>query len=253
MYYCSRKCQAEHWGPSHKAVCGASVRAAEKLLLPAAYSGNLVQLASALAAGAAIDYRPTMPADFCPRIVKDYQGITALGAAAINHHEASVAALLAAGANVDACGQVRGDETGGGTPLIDVASTGHVGIARRLLAAGAHVDSRNNNGYTPLIHAACQGDIAMVELLVEAGADVNAVNADCDTPLSGARLKLVMWESVPALARITSTADVKDPVGGLRKVIALLTSRGGLDGLSPEGKPNLGFKPWIRPGPKGFQ
>ena len=179
----------------HKAACGPSVRVTEKLLLPAAYSGNLQLLVRALAEGAAIDYRPTMPAAFSPMFVRDYQGITALGAAVINHHEAAVSALLAAGANVDACGQVRGDETGGGTPLNDVSSTGHVGIARTLLAAGAQVDTRNNNGYTPLIHAALQGDFDMVKLLVEAGADVNVVNADCDTPLSAARVRLMMWDS----------------------------------------------------------
>lgn len=222
-------------------------------MLPAAYSGNLEQLARGLAAGAAIDYRPTMPAAFCAATVKDFQGITALGAAAINHHEAVVEALIAAGANVDACGQVRGDETGGGTPLNDVASTGHVAIARALLAANAKVDARNNNGYTPLIHAALQGDFAMVTLLVDAGADVNAVNADCDTPLSGARLRLMMWETSPMLARATSTADLADPVGGLRKVIAFLQSRGGVDGTSLQGRPMPGFKPWKRPGPKGFQ
>lgn len=231
------------------------MRAAEELLLPAAYGGDLLKLSRGLAAGAAIDYRPTMPVTFCPETVKDYQGITALGAAAINHHAEVVAALLAAGANVNASGQVRGDETGGGTPLLDVASTGHVGIARALLAAGARVDARNNNGYTPLIHASGQGDIAMVTLLAEAGADVNAVNADGDTPLSSAKLKLMMWENptFAVMARMSATADVADPAGGLRKVIAFLESRGGVEGLTPDGRPRKGFEPWKRPGPAGFQ
>ena len=253
-YYCSKKCQAGHWKSAHKLVCGPSVRAAEELLLPAAYSGNLKQLERAITAGAAIDFRPTMPATYCPQTVKDYQGITALGAATINHHTAVVAALLAAGANVNACAQVRGDETGGGSPLLEVASTGHVGIARTLLAAGARVDARNNNGYTALIHAAGQGDLAMVTLLVEAGADINAVNADVDTALSAARLKLMMWDSEAfgMLARASSTADLKDPVGGLRKVIAYLESRGGRDGKSLDGRPMKGMVPWERPGPTGF-
>lgn len=64
---------------------------------------------------------------------------------------------------------------------------------RRLLAAGAQVEARNDWDCTPLFHAVVQGDLRCVELLIAAGANVNAHAGEpgcdilADTPLNLAK------------------------------------------------------------------
>jgi ankyrin repeat protein len=52
-----------------------------------------------------------------------------------------------------------------------------------LLAKGANINIKKNDGYTPLHLAVGRGNVAMVELLVAKGADVNVKNNAGDTPL----------------------------------------------------------------------
>src|SRR5882672_3769829 len=47
---------------------------------------------------------------------------------------------------------------------------------RSLLAKGADINTRNDNGDTPLMEAALNADAAVLELLLKADADVNATN-----------------------------------------------------------------------------
>jgi uncharacterized protein len=74
--------------------------------------------------------------------------------------------------------------------------------ARRLLAAGAPVNARDNRRRTPLMIAVQQGDAAMARVLVEAGADINAQDNIKDSPflLAGA------WRR--------GDTENPDPVGG---------------------------------------
>ena len=58
--------------------------------------------------------------------------------------------------------------------LHEAAAFGHKEIAELLIAAGADVDAKDENGYTPLFNAAYWGRKEIVELLIANGADVNA-------------------------------------------------------------------------------
>lgn len=60
------------------------------------------------------------------------------------------------------------------TELIVAVKAGDGAAVRRLLAAGADVDTRDGDGATLLMLAAHAGDLPMVKLLIEGGADVKA-------------------------------------------------------------------------------
>jgi Ankyrin repeats (many copies) len=62
-------------------------------------------------------------------------------------------------------------DAGGSTPLM---LTPDPRIARRLIAAGADVNARNQSAATPLIHAAGSCNLEVVRLLLQSGADVHA-------------------------------------------------------------------------------
>ncbi len=111
-------------------------------------------------------------------------GRTPLHAAAIAGDEATVSALLAGGAAVDA-----GDDQGF-TPLHFAAQQHALAVATALLAAGASVDSVNAVGNTPLFVAVfnSKGRGEMVKLLRARGADPLHVNASGQTPTGLARL-----------------------------------------------------------------
>ena len=79
-----------------------------------------------------------------------------------------VAALLTAGANIEAKG------TNGARPLHLAALTNRADVAKLLIARGAQLESRDNNGMTPLLVAATNGNLDVTAVLLDAGADVNA-------------------------------------------------------------------------------
>ncbi len=86
-----------------------------------------------------------------------------LQCAAENGHLAHVAALLAAGANVNA-------QTTLPPPLHLAAAKGHLEVVTCLLAAGADLNKRSWNGSTAVEEAAFGGQSAMVEHLLAVGA-----------------------------------------------------------------------------------
>jgi len=86
--------------------------------------------------------------------------------------------LIAKGAELD----VR-DENGF-TPLHDAASLGHLETAKMLIDAGADIHARSEFGFTPLHRAAQGGNPDLVGLLIGLGADVNAESTDGRTPIS---------------------------------------------------------------------
>jgi ankyrin repeat protein len=59
------------------------------------------------------------------------------------------------------------------TRLHDAAAAGDVGLIRRLLAAGADVDARDDEGRTPILVATVARRTEAVRVLIEAGADVD--------------------------------------------------------------------------------
>jgi uncharacterized protein len=134
----------------------------------AVFQDDLVIIRLLLEAGADVDERITGP-----EALHHLLGATPLFLAAAHGKEAALAALLAAGATVNATNQE------GATALFLAASDAHVPVVRALLEAGAAAGWRDANGASPLVMAADSGakDEAVVEailLLVEHFADPNA-------------------------------------------------------------------------------
>jgi ankyrin repeat protein len=67
--------------------------------------------------------------------------------------------------------------------LLEVVKSGDVNSARRLLVAGADINTRDGDGATLLMVASHAGNLPMVKALVEARADVNASDERGWTPL----------------------------------------------------------------------
>ena len=95
---------------------------------------------------------------------KDAPSYTALHAVTYSGHEAAVAALIAAGADVNASCR------NGLTPLHYAAIWGHEAIVAALIAAGADVNAKSWNGLTPLYWAAYGCHEALIAALIAAGA-----------------------------------------------------------------------------------
>ena len=89
----------------------------------------------------------------------------------------AVAALLAAGADVDAA------SADGATALHWAAYADDVDAARRLISAGADVDAANDHGVTPLGLACGNASGPLVTALLDAGADPNAAIWSGETAL----------------------------------------------------------------------
>ncbi|MEO2196596.1 MAG: ankyrin repeat domain-containing protein, partial [bacterium] len=81
---------------------------------------------------------------------------------------AAVAALLAAGADVNA------PQPDGATALHWAVHREAVDLAGRLVAAGARVDTANDLGVSALAIACRNGSVSMVDLLLDRGATVTA-------------------------------------------------------------------------------
>jgi ankyrin repeat protein len=100
--------------------------------------------------------------------------------AAGNGDTATVQALLAQSVPVD--GRDR-HPLFGRTALMLAAIGGHASTAMLLLAHGADVRARDNEGRTPLMLAADRGETAAVDALLAHGAEVNAQNRKGETAL----------------------------------------------------------------------
>ena len=115
---------------------------------------------------------------------KDKYGETPLHTAAKAGDTATVWALIAKGAKVNA-------KTTGGplnpsyTPLHLAAANGREAVAKLLLANGAKatVNAKDNYGYTPLRWAAQNGHKDVATLLIDNKADINAKDNNGYTPL----------------------------------------------------------------------
>ena len=101
--------------------------------------------------------------------VRDATGHGALNLAAQNGDIDSIAALLDAGADINAADRF-------GPPLDSAVSFNQAAAVSDLLDQGATVDVRNSMNQTPLIHAVREHNVAMAALLLAHGADVNAVD-----------------------------------------------------------------------------
>ncbi len=88
-----------------------------------------------------------------------------------------------------AAGLAMASDGDAGSRLLRAAGSGDLGEVRRLLAAGALVETRDGQGRTALLLAVDANHTAIAKALLEAGASVNAQAANLDTPwlLAGAR------------------------------------------------------------------
>ena len=94
---------------------------------------------------------------------------------------AKVAALLATEATL-----VNARDKDGSTPLHYATWKGHQAVVALLLKAGAEVNAANHNehwGTTPLHAAAHANQAAIASMLIEHGADLNAKDMSGHTPL----------------------------------------------------------------------
>jgi hypothetical protein len=93
--------------------------------------------------------------------------------------EQIIASKLAAGADPNSSRL-------GTSALMFAARDGQAGAITQLLAAGAGLDARDNDGDTPLMYAAIDGRTEAIKALLKAGADVNGANRAGNTPLLAA-------------------------------------------------------------------
>jgi len=103
-----------------------------------------------------------------------------VNAARVNN-QVELRELLAGGANVD----VRAQQ--GATALHWAAFNGNAELVHVLLKAGASVGATLENGSTPLHLAAFEGHTEVVRLLLRHGANASARNQDGITPIAWAR------------------------------------------------------------------
>ena len=108
------------------------------------------------------------------------------------------------------------------TELVDAVKAGDISAMKRMLAAGADVNSRDTDGSTLLMLAANEGDLPMVKVLIEGGADVNACDergwAALAKAVYNAEMKRGFAEVVKAL--IAAGANIEATIGyGVRPLM----------------------------------
>jgi ankyrin repeat protein len=167
---------ALHWAAYHDDVetasllvrAGARVNVANRYgiwpLTLAILSGNSALVDVLLNGGA--DPNTTVPG-----------GETALMTAARVGTLATVKALLARGARVDAK-----DERRGQTALMWAAAEGHANVVETLIEMGGDFKARLASGFTPFLFAVREGHIDVARTLLKAGVDVNE-----PVPVEGSR------------------------------------------------------------------
>ena len=167
-------------------------------ILKATYYRQSAVLASLLATGAELNIfeaaatgqterlRAVLEQDASLANAYAADGFAPLSLAVFFGHPETVEALLAAGADVNAVSR----ETMKVAPLHSAAAARQIGIARILLANGAHANVQQaEQGFTPLHEAAANGDLELAKLLLEYDADINSKTNDGQTPLAFAQAR----------------------------------------------------------------
>lgn len=105
----------------------------------------------------------------------------ALHTAIFNHCHKSFASLMEIGGDILDLESVAG--TGKSTPLHVAAYSNNIEATRRLVNAGATIDSRDHWRKTPLHHASFHGNVQIVDILMRNGASIFARDKKGFTPL----------------------------------------------------------------------
>jgi ankyrin repeat protein len=138
----------------------------QELLFDATRLGREDMIEALLQAGAAID-------------AYNREGHTPLILASYHGHLGATAALITAGATIDAADQGRGN-----TALMGCAFKGYRHIAAVLIDAGADVNKLNSADQTALMLAAMFARDDIVDLLLDAGADPSLTDMAGNTAAS---------------------------------------------------------------------
>ena len=83
----------------------------------------------------------------------------------------------------------------------------------KLIAEGALIDEKDDEGYTALQYAAMWGDLEATKWLIENGADVNTTDAWGSTPLMNAVYNEAGVEVVELLLKNGADKSLKDSEG----------------------------------------
>ena len=141
-------------------------------------TGNLVLATLALTGALAIG-QPSLAATETAIVEVPAQAPVPLVAAARDKDAAAVTALLAAKPKID----VNQRSPDGTSALHWAVYNDDVAMVDRLLAAGADVNASNDYQSTPLTEAAVIGNSTVLRKLLAAGAKVESLNADGQTAL----------------------------------------------------------------------
>jgi ankyrin repeat protein len=139
------------------------------------------RLALALGLGLAVPCVQALIAAGAPLEARQRHAETPLYDAVYRHQAPAVAALVAAGADVNS-------KTKSDSPLHAAVNGRQAEIVKMLLAAGAQVDIRNMRGETPLFEAARNDSADIIAILLAGGADPAAKDSGKQTPMDVAKL-----------------------------------------------------------------
>jgi hypothetical protein len=114
-------------------------------------------------------------------------------------NNSTIAILVACLALIPACRQdIR-------TELLEAAKSGQSEQVKKLLDAGADVNTQNADGFTALKWAVVRGHTSTVQILLNAGANVNILDNRSQTPLM-----LALEEDQTQIVELLKKAGAKE-------------------------------------------
>lgn len=94
--------------------------------------------------------------------------------------------------------------------LLEAVAKGEFAVAEKLVADGADINERNDDGITPLILAAYAGQVGTIAWLLERGADPNLQNDDNETCLISGMAAENADEVIPILLKAGADPNLRD-------------------------------------------